>query len=94
MISPDLTRELGLTAADLGLLTSTYFFAFGLAQIPVGAPVYFTLVSVAEAQVLARAQHALITGLPDAVREVGGGALSSEFLLAANLAGAATAGED
>ncbi|MDD2988063.1 MAG: MFS transporter [Zoogloea sp.] len=36
VISPDLTRELALTAADLGLLTSTYFFAFGLAQIPVG----------------------------------------------------------
>ncbi|HMV18520.1 MAG TPA: MFS transporter [Zoogloea sp.] len=36
VISPDLTRELGLNAADLGLLTSTYFFAFGLAQIPVG----------------------------------------------------------
>jgi sugar phosphate permease len=36
VISPDLTRELGLGAADLGLLTSMYFFAFGLAQIPVG----------------------------------------------------------
>ncbi len=36
VISPDLTRELGLGAADLGLLTSTYFFAFALAQIPVG----------------------------------------------------------
>ena len=36
VISPDLTRELGLSAADLGLLTSTYFLAFGLAQIPVG----------------------------------------------------------
>src|SRR5574343_541548 len=36
VISPALTRELGLGAADLGLLTSTYFFAFGLAQIPVG----------------------------------------------------------
>lgn len=36
VISPDLTRELGLSAADLGLLTSMYFFAFGLAQIPVG----------------------------------------------------------
>lgn len=36
VISPDLTRELGLGAADLGLLTSTYFFTFGLAQIPVG----------------------------------------------------------
>jgi sugar phosphate permease len=36
VISPDLTRELGLGAADLGLLTSTYFFAFALTQIPVG----------------------------------------------------------
>lgn len=36
VISPELTRELALSAADLGLLTSTYFFAFGLAQIPVG----------------------------------------------------------
>lgn len=36
VISPDLTRELGLTAADLGLLTGAYFFAFAAAQIPVG----------------------------------------------------------
>lgn len=36
VISPELTRVLGLTAADLGLLTSTYFLAFGMAQIPVG----------------------------------------------------------
>lgn len=36
VISPVLTGELGLSAADLGLLTSTYFLAFGLAQIPVG----------------------------------------------------------
>lgn len=36
VISPELTRELSLSAADLGLLTSTYFLAFGLAQIPVG----------------------------------------------------------
>jgi sugar phosphate permease len=36
VISPDLTRELGLSAAELGLLTSTYFLSFGLAQIPVG----------------------------------------------------------
>ena len=35
VISPDLTRELGLGAAELGLLTSMYFFTFGLAQIPV-----------------------------------------------------------
>lgn len=36
VISPALTQELGLSAASLGLLTSTYFLAFGLAQIPVG----------------------------------------------------------
>ncbi len=36
VISPELTNELGLSAADLGLLTSTYFLAFGLAQVPVG----------------------------------------------------------
>ena len=36
VISPDLTRELGLSAADLGLLTGAYFFAFAAAQIPVG----------------------------------------------------------
>lgn len=36
VISPELTRELNLSAADLGMLTSTYFFSFALAQIPVG----------------------------------------------------------
>lgn len=36
VISPALTEELGLSAAHLGLLTSAYFLAFGLAQIPVG----------------------------------------------------------
>src|SRR5574337_443993 len=36
VISPVLTSELHLTAADLGLLSSTYFLTFGLAQIPLG----------------------------------------------------------
>ncbi|MBI4755659.1 MAG: MFS transporter [Betaproteobacteria bacterium] len=36
VISPTLTQELGLDAADLGLLTSTYFFAFAMAQLPMG----------------------------------------------------------
>ncbi len=36
VISPAITGELGLSAAQLGLLTSMYFLAFGLAQIPVG----------------------------------------------------------
>lgn len=36
VIAPVLTDELGLSAADLGLLTSAYFFAFGAFQIPLG----------------------------------------------------------
>ncbi len=36
VISPELTRDLGLTAADLGLLTSTYLLAFGAFQLPLG----------------------------------------------------------
>jgi nitrate/nitrite transporter NarK len=36
VIAPDLTRELGLSAADLGLMTSFFYAAFALAQIPIG----------------------------------------------------------
>ena len=36
VIAKDLAREFTLSPADLGLLTSAYFFAFGLALIPVG----------------------------------------------------------
>lgn len=36
VIAPALTRELGIAAADLGLLTSTYLLAFALAQLPLG----------------------------------------------------------
>ena len=36
VIAPDLVRDLGLTAADLGLLTSANFFAFAVAQLPLG----------------------------------------------------------
>jgi predicted MFS family arabinose efflux permease len=36
VISPDLTRELDLSAADLGLLTAAYMFAFGAFQLPLG----------------------------------------------------------
>jgi MFS family permease len=37
VIAPELVRELDLGAADLGLLTSTYFLAFAIGQLPVGA---------------------------------------------------------
>ncbi len=36
VIAPELVSELGLGAAQLGFLTSTYFLAFAVAQLPVG----------------------------------------------------------
>ncbi len=36
VISPELTRELALSPAALGLLTSGYFLAFGAMQLPAG----------------------------------------------------------
>jgi MFS family permease len=36
VIAPELTRDLGLSAADLGFLTSVYLFAFGAFQLPLG----------------------------------------------------------
>ncbi len=36
VIAPELTRELGVGAADLGLLTSAYLLAFGAVQLPLG----------------------------------------------------------
>jgi len=36
VISPELTRELGLTPGALGLLTSAYFVAFAAVQLPAG----------------------------------------------------------
>jgi MFS family permease len=36
VIAPDIVRAVGLTAGDLGLLSSVFFFAFALSQLPVG----------------------------------------------------------
>jgi predicted MFS family arabinose efflux permease len=36
VIAPNLATTLGLNAADLGLLSSIYFFTFALAQLPLG----------------------------------------------------------
>jgi predicted MFS family arabinose efflux permease len=36
VVGPNLVAELGLTAAELGLLTSAYLFAFALFQLPLG----------------------------------------------------------
>ena len=36
VLAPELTRELGLSSAQLGLLTSAYLLAFGAFQLPLG----------------------------------------------------------
>ena len=36
VIAPELIRDFGVSAADLGLLTSAYLFAFGAFQLPLG----------------------------------------------------------
>lgn len=36
VIAPELTRDLAVSAADLGLLTAAYLFAFGAFQLPLG----------------------------------------------------------
>ena len=36
VLSPELTAEFNLTAADLGMMTSAYLFAFAFAQYPLG----------------------------------------------------------
>ena len=36
IIGPEIARELGLSAAGLGLLTGIYFFAFAVFQLPLG----------------------------------------------------------
>ncbi len=36
VIAPELVRDVGLDAADLGLLTSTYFLTFAAFQLPLG----------------------------------------------------------
>ena len=36
VIAPGLVRDVGASAADLGLITSVYFFSFALFQIPLG----------------------------------------------------------
>lgn len=36
VIAPDIARDLGLSASDLGFLSSIFFFAFAAVQIPLG----------------------------------------------------------
>ncbi|NJO23808.1 MAG: MFS transporter [Sphingomonadales bacterium] len=36
VIAPDLVRDVGLSAGELGLLTAAYLFAFSMFQLPLG----------------------------------------------------------
>ena len=36
VIAPDLVRDIGLSAGELGLLTASYLFAFSMFQLPLG----------------------------------------------------------
>ena len=36
VIAPDLAREIGLSAGEIGLLSSAFFFSFAAAQLPLG----------------------------------------------------------
>jgi hypothetical protein len=60
------------------------------AQTPVGAGIRFQAIAIEEAQAQARALARMIAALPLRVEVSGGGSLSSEALLAGNLAGHAT----
>jgi predicted MFS family arabinose efflux permease len=39
VIAPDLAAEIGLSAAEIGLLSSAFFFAFAAAQLPLGVAI-------------------------------------------------------
>lgn len=72
VISPALTDELGLSAAQLGLLTSMYFLAFGLAQIPVGIALdRYGPRPVESALLLVTALGAVLFALGDSIASLG-----------------------
>src|SRR5256714_10785518 len=39
VIAPDLAAEIGLSAGEIGLLSSAFFFAFAAAQLPLGVAI-------------------------------------------------------
>ncbi|MCW8860615.1 MAG: MFS transporter [Deltaproteobacteria bacterium] len=71
VIAPDLVADLGLSAADLGLLTSAYFFTFAAFQLPLGVlldrfgprRVEAGLLLIAAAGALAFSQAETLTGV-------------------------------
>jgi MFS family permease len=67
-LSPNLTAELKLDAADLGLLTGTYFVAFALSQVPLGMMMdRFGPRRAHSALVMIGAAGALLFGLGDSI---------------------------
>lgn len=81
VISPELSRELGLAPGSLGLLTSAYFVAFAAMQIPVGMlldrygprRVEPALLLIAAAGALSFALAGSLTGLTIARALIGAG---------------------
>lgn len=71
VIAPDLVADLGLSPADLGLLTSAYFFTFAAFQLPLGVlldrfgsrRVEAALLLIAAAGALVFAQAGSLTGV-------------------------------
>jgi predicted MFS family arabinose efflux permease len=81
VVSPELTRDLALDPASLGLLTSAYFLAFGLIQVPAGMlldrygprRVEPVLLTVAAAGAFAFAASDTLSGLTLARAAIGAG---------------------
>jgi predicted MFS family arabinose efflux permease len=81
VIAQDLSRDLGLTAAQLGLMTSLFYASFALAQLPLGAGLdrygprwvvsSLMLVTAAGCLVFASAQSFAIAALGRALIGVG-----------------------
>lgn len=66
--APFLTSEIGLSAGDLGMLTSLYFLGFSLAQIPAGAALdTWGPRRVNAALMLVAAAGAVVFGLSDSL---------------------------
>ena len=54
IVAPDLSGEFSLDAADLGQVSSVFFIAFGLAQLPLDVALSILTASARHAQCLGR----------------------------------------
>jgi MFS family permease len=68
LIASDLTTELNLSAADLGLLTSVYFLVFAAVQLPLGALLdHYGPPTIQSALLLLASAGALVFALADSL---------------------------